>query len=178
MLQHKAFIFDSDAFAIGLGSILAQGLSTSDNSGLVEFVNDNIAKLVDPYEGRPLTEDWQNLLETPDAHQYGDFALTKFYDPAADIGLGQDWQPVMKVLSLETPRSTAIVLGQAFGPTGNYFDPGKLGSYFQSAEDVRRNLSEARSIEAYKPGIGPRLSGLLDILQQASEAGMGLYVTL
>src|SRR5579859_5274373 len=47
-------------------------LVTGDCAGLVSFINANLDSLRDPYEGEPLGTDWEGMIETQDAHQYGD----------------------------------------------------------------------------------------------------------
>lgn len=176
-MEQKAFVFDQPGFTTELSSTLRGALETGELGGLTNFIDENLASLKDPYEGNPLDSSWQDLIETHDAHQLGDFALTKYYDPLADIGLGPSWEEVAELLNAQGINGDAVVLGSPFGPRDHYFDPGKMGSYFQSPELVRQNLNRLRSLIAQKPALAPQLAETLAMLEQAEKAGQGLYVT-
>src|SRR5690349_15161787 len=96
-MEHKAFVFDWESFLQELSELLFSALVSDDTTRLKAWINSNVADLKDPYEGEPLTKDWEDTLDVKDAHQYGDFALTKYYDPARDIGLGHEWQIISHV---------------------------------------------------------------------------------
>jgi hypothetical protein len=169
-MEHKAFTFRYSECERELLPLLQGALVSSDPQPLVAFIEAARASLRDPYEGEPLGDDWQDLLETKDVHQYGDFALTKYYDPTADIGLGRAWEEIQRVLESELGGSSAI-LGRPVGTTGAVFDPGKMGSYFQSETDVRRNLAAIESANE------SRLEPVAVLLRRALYQGAGLYVT-
>ena len=67
------------------------------------------------------------------------------------------------------------ILGAILGPDDNPFDPGRLGSYFQTPEHIVGNYVylEKRSHELDVPELelGVRM------LKQAMDANSGLYVT-
>lgn len=176
-MEHKAFVLDYDAFADQLSDILQTSLVKVTDDDLVDFIEANISSLKDPYEGDSLDSSWQDLVETQDAHSYGDFALTKFYDPASDIGLGYSWEAVQNLLNDASSGLGAAILGSPFGPANNYFDPGKMGSYFQKPGEVQKNLSLLNNLVQQKPQLSAGLSGAIEMLRQAAEAGRGLYVT-
>lgn len=176
-MEHKAFIFDHQAFTTQLSKSLANALLTEQSEGLVAFINENLASLKDPYEGLPLDSEWETLLEFKDVHQYGDFALTKFYDPSDDIGLGLNWQNIENILESDNDENLSILLGKPFGPPNNYFDPGKMGSYFQNEDEVYLNLKRVENIINQKPQIGKPLEELTLMLNKAVELKRGLYIT-
>ena len=149
-------------------------MRTGDCSTLREFIENQIANLCDPYEGEPLSEDWEAMLETLDAHQYGDFALTTYYDPLEDVGLGYDWERSEHILSTLAEESKFPILGFTIGPDGEPFDPGKMGTYFQSEALVVENL---RAIEKAFELDTSSVALPLRILRLAATAGKGLYVT-
>src|SRR5207302_666883 len=91
-MHHKAFVLDHAGFLRELGEVLYRALATGDCGPLVRFIEAHRGSLTDPYEGEPLEASWESMLETRDAHQYGDFALTRFYDPRADDGLAYEWE--------------------------------------------------------------------------------------
>ena len=82
----------------------------------MSFINANLGDLRDPYEGEPLGADWESLIETGDAHQYGDVALTKYYDPLADIGLGASWERVQELVANDPTLMESPILGSTIGP--------------------------------------------------------------
>jgi hypothetical protein len=176
-MQHKAYFLDYEAFKSQMGYLLESALMTGSNDKLVQFIEANITSLKDPYEGEPLDESWENLIEVKDAHSYGDFALTKFYHPTMDIGLGDDWEGFQDLLNDVSSELGAAFLGRPFGPEGNYFDPGKMGSYFHTAGEVQQNLSLLKDLARRRPEIFPILNPAIEMLKQAAEAGRGLYVT-
>jgi len=162
-MEHRAFVFDYGAFARELLPLLTIALQRNDVTRLLSFVETNRDELVDPYEGEPLTVDWRSMLEVEDAHQVGDFALTKYYDPLLDIGVGDDW------LSLREPLRN-VLLGRTVGPPDNPFDPGKMGSYFQSIDETKAAWALVK-----------RLSNVPDIVSEfyrrALSEPKGLYIT-
>jgi hypothetical protein len=173
--DHKAFVFDYEAFANQLSGILKDALANSDIGALKGFIEDNKEFLKDPYEGEPLDDSWETMIETPDAHQYGDFALTKFYNPSDDIGLGDDWERLEQLLEAETGKG-AMVLGTPFGPPGETFDPGKMGAYFQTEDEAQAHLQMLKNLLKEKPKLSDSLSAFIKMLEQAVEQKKGLYV--
>lgn len=178
-MEHKAFIFDYKAFVEQLSTILKNALLTGKNEALLNFINRNRDSLKDPYDGQALDFSWETMVEPKDAHQYGDFGLTKFYNPINNIGLGSDWQNIEKLLrnELGANLSFIVVLGQPFGTASHYFDPGKMGSYFQSIEQVKKNIYLLQNLVYQNPKLANELEELLKIFQQAVQAGKGLYIT-
>ena len=175
MMEHKAFLFDGDRFDVELRPVLEAALSTGDCSPLVDFIRDNLDALTDPYEGEPLEPDWESLLETKDADNYGDFALTKYYDPASDIGLGAGWDLIQDLVADDPAADTSPILGTTVGPDDSPFDPGKMGSYFQSPSQAAASLRRLRDLARESPS--DAAADAVRMLEQAVEAGKGLYVT-
>ena len=167
-MEHKAFLFDFNAFRRELMPLLNDALSTGQLGPLEDFVQQHRADMCQPASGEPLADDWRGTVEDWDAHQIGDIALTKYYDPLDDRGLGTDWEHLQRQL-LEEVRTDLPLLGVPVGPAEEPFDPGKMGSYFQSPEEVAAHLALLQRFT----GSG-ELSG---ILRSALEAGTGLYVT-
>lgn len=138
-MAHKAFSFNWRAFESELGAPLDQALETGELAALASFIADNAQSLRDPDTGRSIGRDWDRSITLRDVQRYGDLALTKFYDPRQDIGLGDEWEEVQEHLKM-ADVDPAIILGAPFGPSTNYFDPGKMGSYFQTPDEVARHL--------------------------------------
>jgi hypothetical protein len=165
---HKAFAFDWMSFERELLPILLSALEANETAGLTAFIESNIGTLSDPYEGETLTEDWQSLLENQDVQELGDFALTRYYDPSDDCGLGDDW--ITLNASLSAPAQAAL-LGSPLGPETNRFDPGRMGSYFQTPADVRRSRASLRPLKAAPIRLYKSL------LDRCGRRGLGVYVT-
>jgi hypothetical protein len=174
---HKAYSFDWPAYQQDeLPGLLHRALKTGDTSGLLGYVKRNRESLRDPYEGDPLCEDWKGQLGNRDVHEYGDYALTRFYDPEADCGLAYCWNEIDDALPEEDRES---LLGTPFGPEHNRFDPGRYGSYFQSPEEVVATLARVRGfdlscLDESDRGFVRRFVGLLE---ECVAGGLGLYVT-
>lgn len=137
-MEHKAFEFDWQFFKTDFLAILHNALASNDVVLLHSYIEENVRVLVDPYEGEPLNLDWRMQIENVhDVHTLGDFAITRFYDPNKDFGIGSAWLDCGDYL---THSSQAALLGQTVGPAFNLFDPGKLGSYFQSPDEVSQSF--------------------------------------
>lgn len=175
MMEHKAFQFDYSHFKRELQSILVQALSSHDCNLLVNFINENLHELRDPYDGNPLDANWNSLIETPDAHQYGDFALTKYYDPRVDLGLGSDWEDVQQQIAEVSNLKSCPILGDTIGPKDAPFDPGKMGAYFQSFQQAQDN--HAHLLIASRKSSSPRLGKAIELLAKAVDKQLGLYIT-
>lgn len=173
-MEHKAFVFDYESFEQELRPSLDAALASGDTSPLKSFIDGNLEALCDPYEGQPLGIDWASHVEVKDAHQFADFALTKYYDPCADIGLGSAWERVHR-LAASPLRTESPVLGTTVGPSSARFDAGKMGSYFQSSKKVREN-HEALLKLATRAGSAD-LDRALKMLEVAAKRNAGLYVT-
>jgi hypothetical protein len=168
-MSHKAFIFKWSDFQNELSPLLATALTENRVESLLAFGDLHLAMLRSPHTGFPLNLDWRNSFEAGDVQEIADFVLTKYYDPNEDGGIGRAW------LDLEEGFPDAIriaVLGKPFGVQGNYFDPGKMGSYFQDETTVRESLVAVRSADR-----GPALSTFVETLERSAALGQGLYVT-
>ena len=132
-LEHKAFEFDWEQFSGELRSAFVWALENDDATELREFVNQYTSICKSPYDGIALPTNWAQLLENDDTQEIADFALTKYYDPSEGKGLGQRW--------LQLERSMSNACRQALlGRPIDTFDPGRLGSYFQSPADVLQSI--------------------------------------
>lgn len=90
-MEHKAFAFDWLSFESELRPILEASLAGGTGESLCAFIDRHQRELVDPYEGKPIQGNWRSTLESGHVQELGDFALTKFYDPTEDYGLGAAW---------------------------------------------------------------------------------------
>jgi hypothetical protein len=168
-ISHKAFAFDWNAFESDeLYMLLFRALESDEVSSLIDYIDNHRAELKDPYEGEPLEPSWQELLENQDVHEYGDFALTRFYDPTADLGVAEKWMEIENLLS-ETDRGA--LLGFPICSGNNVFDPSLMGSYFQAPEQILESLSivgelAIEAVESFK-----------ELLGNCIQSRLGIYVT-
>jgi hypothetical protein len=176
-MSHKAYAFDWDSFCRDeLCRLLPAALEAQDQAGLIRYIERHRELLKDPYEGEALGEDWNDLLENRDVHEYGDFALTRFYDPAVDYGIGDPWSRIGDLLPEE---GRAALLGSPIGSPGRWFDPGRYGSYFQPPGRVAISFAYLRGfalpqLDEFERDMLARFVGLLG---ECVEARSGLYTT-
>jgi hypothetical protein len=115
-INHKAYIFDYDRFQIELMELLEKSLNSDDFTNLIIFIEQNLSYLKDPYEGQPLDAFWEAKIAIKDAHNYGELAITKFYDPQNCIGLSYKWAEIDDLLCFEFGERSLITLGKLLGP--------------------------------------------------------------
>jgi hypothetical protein len=151
VISHKSFEIRWEAFATELLPVLLRALSTGATDELGVFVDENLDDCCDPNEGYPLSAEWRDDLLNGDVHDFADYALTKFYDPAQDFGIA--------------------LLGSPMGPQGNPFDPGRQGSYFQ---DPSVAASSLKTLAGHR---GSSLDPFILLLETAVASGNGVYVT-
>ena len=169
-ISHKAYAFDWRAFKKDkLHDLLIAELETGDTATIASYIEAHREQIKDPYEGQPITQDWRNRLANLDVHEFGDFALTRFYDPADDQGVAESWLSINAVLS-EQDRSA--LLGSQLGKSGREFDPGRQGSYFQTPEQVAESLRLVERI-----GQARKLESYVQLLRNCATDGLGVYVT-
>lgn len=168
-LEHKAFEFDWQFFKADFLAILHNALASNDVVLLHSYIEENVRFLVDPYEGEPLNLDWRMQIENVhDVHTLGDFAITRFYDPSKDCGIGSAW---LDCGDCFTNSSQIALLDQTVGPSFNPFDPGKMGSYFQSPDEV------SQSFELLSKSDNSLMTEYLSFLRSCLARQSGLYVT-
>lgn len=177
-MEHKAYIFDFDAFSKELKPIIEAGLQSGKVGQIRAFILSNKSSLCDPYEGEPLEDDWEDMIEDKDIHQYGDFAITKYYSPTEDEGIGYDWEELQDVISAKSDIKYSPILGVPLGLEHELFDPGKMGSYFQNNAQVKDSLSVIRGIEgALSESLKEAMIGFRNLLEKAASIEKGIYVT-
>lgn len=168
-MEHKAYEFDWQAFDADLRSSLIDALESDNAAGLMSYIDNNIHQLVDPYEGNPLDTEWRSRLENPDdIHELGDFALTQFYDPTADSGVGDAWLNLDESLPQQCRNA---LLGITVGPPNSPFDPGRMGSYFQLPTNVIASFKDLVAVD------DSRLADFLSLLDICRSKNRGVYVT-
>jgi hypothetical protein len=168
-MEHKAFEFDWMAFDADLRPLLVAALRTQDSAPIIAFLDRHKDFIRDPYEGEPLAADWQTQLDDPDDVQaLGDFALTRYYDPTADFGIGNTWLGLSEKLN---PQEPDALLGRSIGNGASVFDPGRMGSYFQSPELLIESITVLSSAQQ------PKLAEYVTCLGACQAKRKGIYVT-
>ena len=166
--HHRAFQFEWESFFSELAPLLAQALTQDSVESLRLFVEGNLHHCSSPYDGEPLDADWLSSMEVGDIQEYADFALTKYYEPANDFGVGSVWQELTDSL---VPRQRKALLGEPFGPASQLFDPGRQGSYFQTPLEIKQ------SIQSLANSGRTELAAFHKSLLSVASNGKGLYVT-
>ena len=151
-----------------LHPLLVRALTTDDVAELEDYIDRHLAQLKDPYEGEPLAADWRSTLGNGDVHEYGDYALTQFYDPADCSGIGYEWARLSD--ELLDPAANAM-LGFSVGPAENRFDPGRYGSYFQTPRQARESLAALGRLGRSE------LARYLALLEHCVAKQRGVYLT-
>jgi hypothetical protein len=177
-MEHRAYPFDYEGFTRDLRADLDAALATGDCTRLRAFIQANGSRLRDPRTGEPLELSWETRVEPKDAHQYGNLALTRFYDPEEDVGLGNDWDDLNDLLNELLGEAARPTLGEPCGPPDNPFDPGQQGAFFQSPEQVKASLRQIEQLLSNQPGLAVELGEARAMLAPVAGANLGLYVTL
>lgn len=168
-MSHKAYAFDWRTFKDDeLHRILLESLKTGDTAAIANYIEAHREEIKDPYGG-PIEQGWQATLGDLDVHEYGDLALTRFYDPADDRGIGDSWLAVDAML--EEQDRTAL-LGCPLGEARREFDPGRQGSYFQTPGQVVESLRRVERV-----GHTDVLQSYTQLLRACAVSGLGVYVT-
>lgn len=175
--DHKAYVFDYEWFYLTLKPTLEQSLFTNDPAPLKQFILDNLSLLKDPHEGQPLTIGWEYMLEAKDVQEYGKRALTLFYNPAQDLGLSRHWEKVQSLLLDQPSCPDSPLLGDTVGNEQCCFDPGKMGSYFKSPQQVVDIFTFVNQLIKEQPTYQIELAPFIDLLSLAIQQQQGLYIT-
>jgi hypothetical protein len=169
-MSHKAYAFNWRAFEKDeLHHLLVAALESGDPATIVRYIETHREQIKDPYEGQPIEKSWQETLENRDVHEYGNFALTRFYDPANDQGIADCWLTVDAVIAEQDRQA---LLGVALGKLGHEFDPGRQGSYFQTPEQAVESLRRIEHI-----GHIDQLQPYVQLLRMCAVDDLGVYVT-
>lgn len=167
-MEHKAFEFDWQAFEGELLGVLVCSLEQDNKDELISFIDKNHQSIKDPYKGEPIDTDWKENIEVGDIQEYVDYALTKYYEPCEDYGLGYDWAEIDDSMPEEVKNA---LLGKSINGGGTNFDPGRMGSYFQSPEELQRSLSKLKDQGR------DELSDFINFMSACITNNKGMYVT-
>ena len=160
-MEHKAFNFCWNSFEEELLPVLQTALNKADTELLLNFIDLNLKYISDPYEGDRLIENWRDELNLLPIQDIADYALTKYYSVDKPFGLGDSWIDISDNLS---EKEVGALLGRAF----DNFDPGCYGSYFQSIDELKRNITLLSKVK------DTIIASYIDDLAKVSK---GLYVT-
>jgi len=137
-MDHKAFIFDVESFNLELRPLLLSAGIENEIGTIKHFINCNLIKIVSPYTGDSLGEDWENQLESGDIQEIADFALTRYYSPAADMGLGYSWDALLETIKLLPVGFDPeyCIVGKQVQQGTFVFDPSRMGLGMIEMKDV------------------------------------------
>lgn len=162
--DHKAFEFAWTEFSQQLLPILSLALEHNETESLRSFIATNLGHCRNPYSGALLSLGWEDGLEVGDVQELGDFALTRYYNPTDDHGLGGDWT----IIEQQIPQAGKTAL---LGSSLPRFDPGRQGAYFQTASQV------AASARVLATVANSSLGSYQSFLAQVASRNFGVYVT-
>lgn len=166
-IQHRAFDFDWAAFSTQLQGTLEFALQHDDATVLRPFIDANCSRLIDPDAWEPIGANWTTKHKA-DTQSLADIALTKFYDPTNDNGIGHMWPRLGETLSAECQIA---LLGSPIGAGDQQFDPGRMGSYFQTSDVI------VQSIAILADCADPTLTEYRAFLKSCMANRHGVYVT-
>ena len=173
-MEHRAYIFDYCAFDRELRAVLVHALEAGDWSDVHRFVDTHRSSLANPYDGQPLEQDWRTAVASARPEVSGAVALTKYYDPVANIGLHAEWRDVFDALEQAAAGGGSIMLGDPIVGGGRVFDPGLLGTYLQEPLRIRTNLVALDRLAREHESLVPIVPPLAEMLVAAVDRG--LYV--
>ena len=148
---HQAFVFNEAGFR----SALAPVLSRQDSDGLERFLTEHRAQLA----GKEPDEDGFAARAA--------WALTAFYDPTKNIGLGSSASKCRFGLIDLYPEGRVFVGGGALDV---------VGGVFQSAEYVAESAAILEKLRADFPLKAEIIDPVLAMLHPAARAGQGIYI--
>jgi hypothetical protein len=160
---HKAFVFDEAAFRRDLAPILDR----HDDTALEHFISDQRARLRNPRNGVHIESDWRDDAAFDGFGRRATLALTAYYDPTANIGLGSAASKCRFGLIDLYPEGRVFVGGGVLEV---------VGGVFQSAEYVVESVGILETLRADFPLKIEIIDPVLGMLHAAASAGQGLYI--
>ena len=169
MLEHKAYLIDDIGFEKGLRPIFRMADSREKRQQLESFCDTNASLIKSPYDGIDVGDGWRSVQETETILELADIALTAFYDPADDIGLGYEYSEISERLKPVVAKlGFSPALGNPIEFGSDLFDPGFSGSYIMPCSDV---------VESVDALMSSNFDALFQMLRKAKNQNRGLYVT-
>ena len=162
---HQAFVFDEAGFRRELAPLLDR----QDSAALEHFIDDHRSRLRDPKSDAPLETGWRETHAITGFPALAALALTAYYDPAANIGLGGAAEKLRFALMDLYPEGRVFVGGGALAV---------VGGTFQSADYVAKSVEILQTLRAENRLKTDVIDPVLSMLQKAATAGKGLYLTL
>lgn len=198
-IDHKAWLFDHDAFEAELAGTLEAALKSGSTRALKQFVQKHRAALTDIETEEPLEAGWEDRVDATDVQALADLALTKYYDLAENLGLGPGFDALgayLKTVPRVGPKADVLLCGRLFGPRGKRLDSGCMGTGLVPTQEAARlfQLLDATDwppipdpdadlyAECYYPPedeeeVQESLDVLVEIYRRASAEGKGILFT-
>jgi len=164
-IKHRAFVFDEQGYRRELAPLLVR----KDPVALTGFIEAHWARLRDPRTGTPLQSNGRVVLEESGPFNEAALALTAFYNPGADIGLGSAAQSLRFALIDLYPEGRVFVQGGQLEA---------VGGYYQSAEYVAESVAILEALREEYPRKLEIIDPVLTMLKTAAAASQGLYILL
>lgn len=174
-MNHKAYVFKYNEFNIELLPVLVNSLRENNSEKLIHFINNNVDYLTNIYNYDSLNPDWASEFNQEDVQICGDIALTKYYDLSDDLGLGGEWDFIFDTLKNCGLDAQKLTLGSVIGDKEK-FDPGLMGSFFQSTEDILFNKEIIKNYSERNKYLDI-FTDLENIFNTAYSNKSGLYIT-
>ncbi|OAB38857.1 hypothetical protein [Paenibacillus glacialis] len=143
-MEHKAYLFDTDAFSEELGEIIIASGATNDIDSLKAFITKNMGKVRSVYTGELLNNEWEKEIENGSVQELTDFAMTCYYSPEEELGFSYTWDALLEALSMVSPKfhPDYYILGRQLESGGFTLNPGGMGLGFVYADDIPSMYNE------------------------------------
>ena len=167
-MSHKAFGFRHRDFTLELLPIL-ESPSMGRSQRLLAYARAHSDAIREPDTGESVDVE---ELDTSDQDFIVEVCLTRFYDPNADVGLGDAYLDVDRRLRSLAPQAAGLLAGPPLLINGVPFDPGKMGTFLLDEDALARQEEVLRSLPTTLP-FGDTLARML---KEGTTAG-GLLIT-
>jgi hypothetical protein len=175
MMTYHGFLFDYNAFERELKPLLEKALKSGKTAALEKFIDKHHASLTSVMTGEKLTASWREEFEEATATEYGEVALSKYFDEEEDNLVMGKWHRFVAAFE-KVGGEEGIALGETIGPADKPFDPTSQGCYFQSPKQVEENLKALGLWHEVEGPLPKELKELREMFQTIHKEGKGLYV--
>ena len=170
-MEHKAFGFRWNSFREALLPRFYLYLEGRVDE-VADFARAEAGDLFDPYEGMPLRVEQVNEALVRGEHDFiAEAALTAFYAPSEDVGVGYEYLDVHSRLEALGANYAGLLHGSTLSHAGKLFDPGKMGTFFCDLDEAE---SKSRLVSTIQDA---NLRRLLEPMAEAGLAAGGLFIT-
>jgi len=162
LIQHRAFIFNYQRFEDEIEPLIRDAMQ-GQAEPLAAYCDRNRSLL----KWLPTSHDPLDLAQS---------VLTLCYDPSKDIGLGEQWGEIDRVLKDGDEVVSGVLLGRPLVINGRPYAPDGCVAYFQLEEWTRGNLLLIQRWVVAEPHNQRILQPAIDLFQTVVNANRGLYI--